>query len=90
MNIKHDKEQQIFSAVIDGKQAYVRYSKPNKETINFLRTYVPPEQRNKGFASNLAKAALEYAKENNLKVITTCSYIDYFINTNKEYEKLLL
>jgi hypothetical protein len=61
----------------------------DKNTINIFRTYVPPEQRHKGLAGNIVRTALEYAKENNLKVIPTCSYTDYFIEQNKEYEALL-
>ena len=63
---------------------------PNKETINILRTFVLPEQRHKGLAGEITRAALEYAKENNLKVIPSCSFVDYFIDMNKEYEKLLV
>ncbi len=89
MKVIHDKQQQKFYSEKDGKESYIRYSMSNKETINILRTFVPPELRNKGLAGEIAKAALEYAKENNLKVIPTCSYVDYFIDKNKEYEKLL-
>jgi hypothetical protein len=89
MEIKHDKDHQKFYLIKDDKESYIRYTMPNKGTINILRTFVPPEQRRKGLAREITKAALEYAKENNLKVIPTCSYVDYFIDMNKEYEKLL-
>lgn len=89
MKIIHDKDQQIFYSIRDGKESYIRYSLPDKETINFLRTFVPPEQRHKGLAGEITKAALAYAKENNLKVIPTCSYVDHFIDQNKEYKELL-
>ena len=89
MEIKHDKKEQIFYTIFDSKESYIRYSMPNKERINILRTFVPPEQRHNGLAGKLAKAALEFAKENNLKVIPTCSYVDYFIDINKEYQELL-
>jgi predicted GNAT family acetyltransferase len=90
MNIVHDKDQQIFFVIIDGKECYVRYVMSNKDTINFLRTFVPNELRNQGIAAKISKAALDYAKENNLKVIPTCSYIDYFIDRNEEYQELLI
>lgn len=90
MEVIHDKEQQIFYIIYEDKESYVRYTRSGKETLNILRTYVPPEQRNNGMAAQLAKAALDYAKENNLKVIPTCSYIDYYIDRNKEYEELLV
>ncbi len=89
MEVIHDKEQQIFYFLNDNKESYVRYIKTDKETLNIIKTYVPPEQRNKGLAAKLAKAALDYAKNHNLKIIPTCSYIDYYIDRNKEYEELL-
>jgi len=89
MEIIHNKEQQKFYLEKDGKESYAIYFMHDSKTINILRTYVPPEMRNKGLAGEVVKAVLEYAKENNLKVIPTCSYTDYFIDKNKEYEKLL-
>jgi predicted GNAT family acetyltransferase len=89
MDIKHNKKEQIFYKIIDNKESYVRYIMRDKQTINFLRTYVPDEQRHQGIAGKIVKAALEFAKENNLKVIPTCSYVDHFIDQNKEYEELL-
>lgn len=89
MGIHHNKGEQKFFTIIDNKESYVRYFMQNKQVINFIRTYVPDEQRHQGIAGKLVKAALEYAKDNNLKVITTCSYVDYFIDVNKGYEELL-
>ena len=89
MEIIHDKEKQIFYTLKEGKESYIRYSIQNKGTINILRTFVPEELRHKGIAAEIAKAVLDYARGNNLKVIPTCSYIDYFIDMNKEYEELL-
>lgn len=89
MDIKLDKEAQKFYSTNEGKESYVLYRMKDKNTIDIFRTYVPPEQRHKGLAGKIVKAVLEYAKENNLRVIPTCSYTDYFIDQNKEYKKLL-
>lgn len=89
LKINHDKEAQKFSLTIDGKDSSVLYRMTINKTMNIYRTYVPPEQRNKGLAAKIVKAALDYAVENNLKVIPTCSYTDYFIQQNKEYESLI-
>ncbi|OGV03659.1 MAG: hypothetical protein A2330_07735 [Ignavibacteria bacterium RIFOXYB2_FULL_36_7] len=89
MEIKHDKDQEKFYLVESGKESYAKYIMDDSKTINIIKVYVHPDLRNRGLAGKLAKAALEYAKENNLKVIPTCSYADYFIAKNKEYEDLL-
>ncbi|OGU48147.1 MAG: hypothetical protein A2000_16270, partial [Ignavibacteria bacterium GWB2_36_8] len=78
-----------FYLVESGKESYAKYIMDDSKTINIIKVYVHPDLRNRGLAGKLAKAALEYAKENNLKVIPTCSYADYFIAKNKEYEDLM-
>jgi len=89
MEIKHDMERQKFYLEKSGKVSYVKYMMEDSKIINILKVFVHPDLRNKGLAGKLAKAALNYAKENNLKVIPTCSYACYFIARNKEYEELL-
>lgn len=88
MEIKHDIDAGRFYSTNEGKDSYLMYSLRNG-TMDIYRTYVPPEQRHKGIAAKIVKAALDYAKENNLKVIPSCSYTDYFIKQNKEYKSLL-
>lgn len=90
MEINHDKDQQKFYLINDGKESHVLYRMNDNNIMNIYRTYVPNELRHKGLAGKVVKAALEYAKENNLKVIPSCSYADYFIDMNKEYEDLKL
>ncbi len=89
MEIKHNKDQQKFSFIKNDKECYVKYMMDDSRTFNILKVFVHPDLRNQGLAGKLAKTALDYAKENNLKVIPTCSYADYFITRNKEYEELL-
>ena len=89
MEIKHDKTLQKFYFIESGKECYVKYMMDDSKTLNILKVFVHPDLRNRGLAGKLAKASLNYAKENNLKVIPTCSYADYFINKNKDYKELL-
>ena len=89
MEINHDKDQQKFYFIENGKECYVKYIIDNLKTFNILKVFVHPDLRNQGLAAKLTKAALDFAKGNNLKVIPTCSYADYFILRNKEYQELL-
>jgi predicted GNAT family acetyltransferase len=89
MEIKHDKEHQKFYLIADDRECSLKYILEDSKTFNILRVFVHPNLRNKGFAAELTKTALEYAKEINLKVVPSCSYADYFINQNNDYKELL-
>ena len=89
IEIKHDESDNKFFATVNGKEAYLRYLLIDKETMNMIKTYVPPELRGHGIAGEVVHAGLEYAKEKGYKVIPTCSYVETYIQRHKEYETLL-
>jgi len=84
----HEKENERFVIYTEGNEVYVEYTMTEKE-INLYHTYTHPALRGKGLAAQVVRAALEFAKENNLKVIPTCSYVQAFIAKNDEYKKLV-
>jgi len=84
----HEKENERFVIYADGNEVYVEYKMEEKE-INLDHTFTHPALRGKGLAAHVVRAALEFAKENNLKVIPTCSYVQAFIAKNDEYKKLV-
>jgi len=84
----HEKENERFVIYTEGNEVYVEYTMTEKE-INLYHTYTHPALRGKGLAAQVVRAALEFAKENNLKVIPTCSYVQSFIAKNDEYKKLV-
>lgn len=86
--VKHDKTNNRFYLLAEGYTIQLDYSQQGN-VINFFHTYTPPAIRGKGLASEVVKQGLEYAKENNLKVIASCSFVQSFITQNKEYIKLL-
>ncbi len=54
------------------------------DTIDMHHTFVPNELRGKGVAAVLAKEALSYAKEQQLKVIPSCSYIAVYLQRHPQ------
>ena len=89
IEIKHDKQNNIFFASVNGKEAYLRYLMSESGEMNMIKTYVPPELRGQGIASVVVKAGLEYAKENGYKIIPSCSYVETYIERHKEYMSLI-
>ncbi len=84
----HEKENQRFVINIDGDEVYVEYTMEDKK-INLYHTYTHPALRGKGLAAQVVRAAFEFAKENNLKVIPTCSYVQSFVAKNDKYKELI-
>jgi uncharacterized protein len=84
----HEKENERFVIYVEGNEVYVEYSMRSNK-IDLHHTFTHPALRGKGLAAQVVRAAFEFAKENNLKVIPTCSYAQAFIAKNDEYKKLL-
>ena len=82
IDIQHDRTNKRF--YIEGpersKGEITYYIDGNIMTID--HTYVDPEYRNHGYAKQLVKAGVEYAKTNQLKIRPTCSYAYNVIDAN--------
>ncbi len=89
LEIIHDRDEQKFFTVVNGKESHLTYSLWENGVINFNHTYVPNELRGQGIAAQIVKTGLDYAKENNLKIIPSCSYVDAYFRRHKEYQDLL-
>jgi predicted GNAT family acetyltransferase len=90
LTIDHDQTDNKFFIVEDGSEAYLRYMMvDNNNTMDMIKTYVPPELRDRGIAGELVKTGLNFAEMNNLRIIPTCSYVAAFIKRHKEFEHLL-
>ena len=90
MNIEHDADNQEFTASKDGHPAELAYSRPDNDTIDFTHTFVDEALRGQGLADELARAALTYARQEKLKVKTSCTFMQKFVKRHQaEYEDLL-
>jgi len=86
--IKHDTEQNRFVSYVDCYEAVVEYTLKDS-VIDLYRTFTPHHLRGKGVAGKIVKYALEHARENNLRVIPTCSYVKGYIERHENYKELL-
>ena len=65
------------------------YSKPEKGVLIIVHTETRIEFKGKGLASKLLKKSVEYARENNFKIIPGCSFAISQFETNKDYKDVL-
>ena len=54
-----------------------------------IHTEVPPAYERRGIAGKMATAAMEYARNEGLKIRSYCSYTTRFIQKHPEYQDLL-
>jgi hypothetical protein len=87
-DIVHDTEKKMFFIEADGYRAYMKYRKISDTVLEYYTTFVPEELRGRGLAQKVVKTALDFARENNMKVNPACSFVDKFLQKNKEYQDL--
>lgn len=63
--------------------------KVDGETITFIHTEVPATMEGQGIGGKLAKAGLEYARENGLKVVARCPFVASYLQRHPEYLDLV-
>jgi predicted GNAT family acetyltransferase len=90
MTIQHHPEDQAFTAGPAAAPAELAYSLPAPGVIDFTHTFVPEDQRGKGQADELARTGLAYAREQHLKVRTSCEFMAAFAQRHHaEYADIL-
>ncbi len=79
IEIEHDESVPRFVALVEGQEAYLRYSRLPDGRLDFWRTFVPETLGGRGIAGQLVTFALDYAESEGLEVIPSCSYVARFI-----------
>ena len=92
MNIDSEKVQAIhlpdqnrFEIRVDNLVAELTYTL-HGDTITFMHTGVPSEMEGQGIGSKLARAGLDYARDNGFKIRSLCSFISAYLKRHPEYQ----
>ena len=91
MPVEYDAENQKFTLSRDGHKAELAYCYPTKGTIDFTHTFVEKALRSHGVAEELGRAGLAFAREKNLRVKTSCTFMAGLVQCHHaEYADLLV
>ena len=88
MQIEHDAAAMRFSTRVDGEEAELVYRRREGRMI-IEHTGVPEAIGGRGFAGQLVKAALEFARGEGLRVVPACSYSEAYVRRHPEYAGLV-
>lgn len=72
-----------------GRIAFLEYSLAG-DVLRLIHTEVPQELQGKGIASELAKSALDWAREHGKKVDVICEFVDAYLRRHPEYADMVL
>ena len=86
--VVHNEAARRFEIGIDGELAVAEYNLVDRGII-LHHTLVPEAFEGKGVASRLAKAALGYAREHELRVIPTCPFMAGYIAKHPEWHDVV-
>ena len=70
--------------------AIITYAEENETTIIANGTYVDPSLRGQQVARKLLDRLVEHARENNLKIRPTCSYVVKMFERDKSFSDVAL
>ncbi|XP_037019039.1 protein NATD1 isoform X1 [Artibeus jamaicensis] len=77
IRVEHDRRRRQFTVRLNGchDRAVLLYEYVGKRIVDLQHTEVPDAYRGRGIAKHLAKAALDFVVEEDLKAHLTCWYI---------------
>ena len=78
-----------FEIERNGEVAYLEYSL-GAGVLELIHTEVPEKLRRLGLAATLAETALQYARENKLKVDIVCPLVLDYVSKHPEYSDLIM
>lgn len=89
ITVAHNTNTNRFETDLDGYPAVVEYMLARPNTIVFTHTEVAPEIEGRGVAAQIARAGLEYAREQGLEVMPLCPFVATYIRRHPEYREIL-
>ncbi len=93
MEINHRKEENkgAFIATIDGAKAgEMTYSKAGDTLIIIDHTEVDPAFGGQGVGKKMVLAAVDFARENNIKILPLCPFAKATLDKNKDIQDVLV
>lgn len=93
MEINHRKEENKGAFVAtenEVKAGEMTYSKAGEEKFIIDHTEVHPEFNGKGVGKQMVFAAVEYARENGIKILPLCPFAKAMFDKNKDIRDVLV
>lgn len=82
--VQHDSLGSRFFVSLPDGDAALFYAPFSDDILELQHTEVPPSGQGRGVGDALVRAALTYARDQNLRVIATCPYVQTWLRRRPE------
>lgn len=87
LNITNNLDQHRFETELNGQLARIEYKREGSNII-FTHTEVPEAFEGQGIATKMVYHAMEYAKNEGLKVRALCPFVNKYVSEHPEYHDI--
>lgn len=84
LDVTRNEAENRFETTVDGHLSKIDYRRYGDDKIAYVHTEVPPELEGQGIASKMVKVALQYVRENNLKLMPLCPFVKSYLQRHAE------
>jgi len=85
--LKINAESHQLELEIQGSIAFIEY-KLSGNTLFLIHTEVPTALEGKGVAGAIVQKTLQYAKDNNYKIVPICPFVRHYLEKHKEWNDI--
>jgi predicted GNAT family acetyltransferase len=85
--VVHEPEESRFAVHTEGLTAVLEYQRVGERVV-MPHTVVPAPLEGRGVGSRLARTALDWARDENLRVVPLCPFVRAYILRHPEYAAL--
>lgn len=89
MEITHEPAHHKFSVQVPGGEGVILYRRGPDNSYDLYATEVPVEARGKNVADQLMRKALQTAKDEKVKIIPTCPYVERWFDRHPDEKGIL-
>ena len=86
--VVHNPSKQRFEINMDGQVSVLEYTFKNHRLF-LMHTKVSPALQSQGLGTELAHAAMEYARQNELTVVAICPFVQEYVSSHPEYQSFV-
>ena len=86
--VRHNPAASRFEAIVDAALSMLVYARSPRDLV-LLHTEVPTSLRGRGIAGQLARSALDFAREQGLSVVPRCPFVAEYIRRHPGYADLV-
>jgi predicted GNAT family acetyltransferase len=88
INVVNNEPKFRFEVFLNGEYAFLEY-RYYKKDIAFIHTVVPNIFKGRGIATAMAIVALDFAKDQHLKIMLLCPFVSKYVREHPEYHSLV-